>query len=246
MKKYPRVATIVLLTLSSLHAISGTAQAVETIVSYGLFTRPGDQVSETASATAANLAASDMVRGGGLNPNAGLDSFNSNGWATNAVGDPTVVNGGGYVEIGFDTDAGYSVLLDELILATRSSGSGPAQMGVFSSLDGYTSPVHVIDQTAGWPTSAASGFVNSTIDISSLGSVSGSFRIRFKNVGDDSTADVTRLGDMDLESTWRIADFLGGGVFSDSRITGTVIIPEPPCLALATLGLLGMGFRRRK
>jgi hypothetical protein len=244
MKNYLRIAFGTLL-LFSLHQ-TVPALAVETIVSYGLFFEPGDQTSTAASATASNTTSSAMIRGGGLNPNAGDDSFNSNGWATNAEFTPTAVNTGGYVGIGFDTDAGFSVLLDELIIGTRSSGSGPSTIGVFTSIDGFTSPVDVIDQTAGWPTSSSSGFVNSTIDISSLGNVSGSFRIRFMNVGSANTADVTRLGDMDLESTWRIVDHLTPGVgFSDSRITGTVV-PEPTTLTLATLTLLGMSNRRRK
>ena len=214
------------------------------IVSYDVFGQPGNQATQPATAFEPNTTPSDMVRGGGLLATNAVNSFNSNGWATNAVSTPTVVNTAGYVEIGFDVDAGFAVVPDQLILGSRSSGSGPAQIGVFTSLDGFSSAIHTIDQTAGWPTSGSSGFVNSTIDISSLGNLTGSFRVRFMNVGGDSTADITRAGDMDLESTWRVANHLQPGVgFTATRITGQVI-PEPASIVLAMCSISILLWRR--
>jgi len=211
----------------------------DTIVGYRLFMEPGDQAVQPATTAAANVTGLDMVRGGGLGPNVGGDSFNSNGWATNAAGAPTIVDAGGYVEIGFEVDPGMSVRLDQLIIGTRSSGSGPAQIGVFTSLDSFANPVFTIGQTAGWPNSGAFGFVNSAIDISSLGSVSGTFAARFMNVGGADTADVTRAGAMDFASTWRITDFLDARGFSETRITGTVV-PEPACAYAVFASVLGL------
>src|SRR5262245_5443972 len=71
--------------------ISGDAFS-QTVVGYELFMVPGDQATQPATIVAAGVDGLDVIRGGGLGPNAGGNSFNSKGWATNAVGLPTVVN----------------------------------------------------------------------------------------------------------------------------------------------------------
>ena len=219
-----------------------TQVSADTIVAYGLFGQPGDQATQPPTEVNPFATGIDMTRNGGLNPTTGGNSFNSNGWATNAENTPTVVNPNAFVEIGFTPVGGFGVTLDQLIIGTRSSGSGPAMMGVFTSVDNFTTPIFTIDQTGDPPF-----FVNSTIDLSSLGYVTDPFTIRFMNVSGDQTADPGRPGEMDENSTWRITDHFDSGNFSDTRITGTVSsIPEP--IGSVTILIMGVGLfvqRRR-
>ncbi|MGI9516710.1 MAG: hypothetical protein ACR2NP_06685 [Pirellulaceae bacterium] len=222
----------------------------DTIVAYGLFDTPGNQATQPPTEDLSPFATGqDMVRGGGLNPvdppfNAN-NSFHSNGWATNAENTPTVVNTGGYVEIGFTPAPGFGVTLDQLIMGSRSSGSGPAMIGVFTSLDSYTTPIFTIDQSSTPPNTPF--FVNSTIDLSSLGDVTDAFSIRFMNVSGDQTADPNRAGEMDEFSAWRISDHFDAGNFSDTRITGTLFaIPEPVGSGTVLLLAVGVFLKRRR
>ena len=199
----------------------GTSSAQETIAAWDLFRQSGDQEFTPASESSLGVTGIDMVRGGGLNPTAGNNSFNSNGWALNGPDTDTEVNEDAFVEIGFDTDIDIAVDLAELVIGSRSSGSGPSEIGIFTSLDDFTEPFATIEQFG-------SSFANTTIDISDLGIVTGEFRMRFMNVGGDTTADRDRIGDMDEQSTWRITDFRSEeGQFSDTRLTGALVAIEP-------------------
>ncbi|MCG8448435.1 MAG: hypothetical protein MI725_02495 [Pirellulales bacterium] len=239
----------IILALSSavlVHQPGGLRAA--TLAQWETFGTPGDQLAQAATNEAPGISGVDLTRNGGLAPRTGANSFNSKGWASNAELTPTVVNTGAFVELGITIQPGLSANLESLLLGSRSSGSGPAMIGVFTSVDSFTTPIFVIDQTAttGFGNVQGTGFANSNIDLSAFNGITGSFLVRFKNVSGANTATTARAGDMDLESTWRIGDFLEPGVgFSVLQITGTVI-PEPASwVLLCGLGCLATSARYR-
>jgi hypothetical protein len=215
MRKDLSLTVAAALTSGVLFAVPATAQ--DTIVSYATFPGDGDRELIAGDTTLTGVTGIDMTRGGGLLPASGFNAFNSNGWATNVEGTPTVVNTAAYVEIGFSLDPGFTATLDSLILGSDSSGSGPSQVGVFSSLDNFATPIFNVAENG--------SFSNSIIDLSSLGTVSGDFTLRFQNTGGSATADPARVGDMDENSTWRVVSYRDPVTFefSDTQITGTVL-----------------------
>jgi len=204
---------------------AGAANANAQIAAWGQFGQPGDQAFTAPTATAANVTGLDMTRGPGLNPNAGSNSLNSSGWDG-----PDPAND--FVSFGFSVDAGFSVDLDSLIIGTRASNSGPGNLGLFYSGDGFSNNLFTFTQSG-------TNFLNSIIDLSSLNGLVGTIEFRIRAL-DDTRAD----GGTGISSagTFRVVDFFDGD-FTDTQFTGTVV-PTPGAVGL--FGLAGLVATRRR
>lgn len=202
-------------------ALASSATQAETLVTYLTFGQPGDQETTPGVAQVAGLTAIDMVRGAGLSPNMGNNSFNSAGW----TGEET-----DFIEFGFSVDTGLFTTLDSLFIGSRSSNTGPGTIGVFTSLDGFANEVFSIQQSG-------TSFTNSIIDFSGLGPIVGDFTVRLIQIGTTSAGGGT-TGEF---GTFRVGDFFSDGEFTTLQFTGTVgVIPEPSSIVLMGLGVAGL------
>ena len=169
-----------------------------------------------------------MVRAAGLSANAGSNSFNSSGWTGEATD---------YVEFGMTVDPGFDVALDTLVISTKASSTGPGFLDVFTSLDGFASPFTMLTQPG-------TNYLDEIIDLTPLGTVSGTFTIRLVQNGTVSAGG----GVTGPTGTLRVADYFDGA-YTAPEITGTTMpVPEPSTIVLLGLGgvSLFMLKRRRK
>jgi len=210
-----------------------SAEAAQ-VVAWDMFGQPGNQVTTPSTSSAANVTGKAFTRGPGLNPNSGNNSFNSNGFESTTQGAASDE----FLEFGFTVDPGFFVDLDELIIGTRSSNTGPGMLGLYTSLDGFTSPVFTFVQSG-------TNFLNSTIDLSGLPSITGDFTARIIEIGNtQADGDGANSG----SGTFRVVDFFDDGNFIDTQFTGSVaVVPEPSTCILMVIGLCGAvaAFRRR-
>lgn len=203
-----------------------SAASGQVISDWVLFQEPGDQAFTAASSSALNVSGLDLTRGPGLNPSPGNNSISSNGWDGLDPGD--------YFTFGFEVDAGWSVDLDELWIGTRSSNTGPGELGLFYSGDNFSTNLFTFNQSG-------TDFNNSIIDLSSLTGLTGEVEFRIL-----ATSDIRANGDPGISpsGTFRITEHFDDGNFTNVQFTGTVV-PTPGAIAL--LGVAGLaGIRRRR
>ena len=209
-----------------LAAVSGSASA-DVITSYVSFGQPGDQGATPVGTVAANVSALPLTRGAGLSGNAGGNSLNSAGWDS--------LDSTDYITLGFEVAPGYQVDLDTFWMGTRSSGTGPGNLGVFSNVDGFTSPVFTFAQSG-------TSYTNSVADMSALTGLTGSVEFRIIALNSVSVSG----GSISSTGTFRLGDHYDGANYSEVRFEGSVSqIPAPASAALMGLGGLVAARRRR-
>jgi hypothetical protein len=208
-----------------LATVAGTASA-DVITSWTNFGQPGDQAASPVNVEATNVTGIDMTRGAGLGANTGGNSLNSNGWDGLDADD--------YISFGFTVDAGYSVDLDTFWFGSRSSNSGPGDMGVFYSVDGFTTPIYTFTQSG-------TNFNNAIADVSALTGLTGTVEFRIAALSDTRADGGTGISG---SGTFRVGDHFDGSNFTEVRFEGTVV-PAPASAALLGLGGL-VAVRRRR
>lgn len=168
------------------------------------------------------FTAGDLTRGAGLIGNAALNNFGSTGWSGTDAGD--------YYEFSLSVAAGFKAELDELWIATRSSSTGPGTIGLYSSLDNFSTAIYSITQGAGQ-------YVNSVIDLGINLDCGEDITFRLYEIGNISANGGTTAS----TGTFRAGDYYDGATYGNIGITGDCIpCPVPAAAWLLGTGLLGL------
>lgn len=205
------------------------------IVAWNLHGEPGNQISTTAAFSADNVTGNVVTRGGGLSAAGATNSINSSGWHVYDSLDP--VRSAGYFTFGFTVDDGYRVNLDQLLITTRSSSTGPGTVVLRYSGDAFADNLWTFTQSG-------TTFLNTTANLSHLTNLTGDLEFRLYSASSISA----NGGTVGSAGTFRITNYQGASDGS-FRFTGTVeAIPEPSSLALLSVlgvGAFGFWLRRR-
>lgn len=180
-----------------------------TLINWDFTNQPGNQVSTAGTSLAQGVIARDFARGSGINPAAAGNSISSNGWN---AGDNR------YFTFGFDIAPDKLIDLTSLQIGSTSSNTGPRDMALTYSGDGFNA------RLAEWTHTGA--FVNQEIDLTGLQNLSGDVEFRII-----STSDVSANGGtVTSGGTSRVTNFFPGalpvsftGIIKDAA---GVIVPK--------------------
>jgi hypothetical protein len=178
-----------------------------------------------------NVTPAPLSRGAGITPSSASNNFGATGFTQEATD---------YFELGLTIAPGYQAALDDLYIATRSSGTGPGSVGLYASLNNFATAGTLVTTFA----QSGTTYLNSIVDLSSLGPVAGTLTFRLYQIGTSSANGGTSAA----AGTFRIGDYFDGS-YSPLQVTGTVAaVPEPSAMLLLSVGglsLLALSRRRR-
>jgi hypothetical protein len=178
---------------------------------------------------ASGLSGLSFTESPGLTPSTGANSMNSSGWNQGNVN----------YSFGFTIQPGQEVTVDQIILTSRSSATGPGFINLEASVDGAA------------PTVVASITQNDTNfndEMLSITPVTATSSLTFFFVTADQTS--AEGGTIGPDGTFRIGDFNPPGTSPtpftiDGTISPVSAVPEPSALMLATIGLSVVGLTGR-
>lgn len=210
------------LSCPCLLAAAALAQTPVTLTTWDLTDAPGNQAATPATADAAHVHGLPLTRGAGVTPAAGVHSLGATGWDDLDPGD--------WFSFGFSVDPGWRIDLTELRIATRASATGPANVELRSSLDGFAARIGAI-------TNGSTGATNATLDLRALTDVTGTFELRV------FAADVASAGGgvVGSQGSLRITRFTVGSATFPVELRGVVEsggLGDPSC-ASATANSTG-------
>lgn len=165
-----------------------------------------------------------------LTPNSGANSINAAGWNAS----------GAAFTFGFTVNSGYVVSVNQLVLSTRSSGTGPGALSVQASVDGGAY------LTVGSFAQTGTAFNDQLLSITPLTNIGSSVAFRIVAANQTSAAG----GTIGSAGTFRVADYAPSGTLTPFTINGTLTaltsVPEPASALVLVIGALGaVGMRRR-
>ena len=216
-----------ILAVGAVTAVCGAAEAaVVKIANWNMAGLLGTE-SSAAGTGSTSVTALNATRGAGLTGFGAANSMSAAGWSGQATD---------FFSFGFTVASGESVVLSSLSIGTRASSTGPGTVGLFYSGNNYASAVATITQGSGT-------FVNSVINLSALGELSGTVEFRLMAIGTNSASGGTTAAN----GTLRMTNYFTGSPSVDQGgfyFTGE-LFPAPGALAL--LGVAGLvGARRRR
>ena len=97
----------------------------------------GDEASANSNFNDPNLGVSTITRGSGLTAAANGGRFNATNWALTSIAN--AVSGNNYMEFTITPNATYSFDVSSIVVSLQRSATGPREIALRSSVDGYTS-----------------------------------------------------------------------------------------------------------
>ncbi|MCC5844739.1 MAG: PEP-CTERM sorting domain-containing protein [Verrucomicrobia bacterium] len=220
--------TKALLLTAALGLTSAIALASPFTVNFDFAGEPGDQLSTAGDSNSLLVTDAIIDRGPGISAGAAGNSISSSAW--NEL-DPSE----DYFSFRFDVDPGYFASINNLKIGTRSSNTGPGDLGLVYSGDNFSSTLFTFSQSG-------TAFLNSDITLN-LTNLTGEVEFRIIALSDtraDGSTGITSGG------TFRVTNFFDGGDTGGTTFSGTLeVIPEPGTLALIGMSALILYFRRR-
>lgn len=187
-------------------------------VNFNFLNEPGNQVSTPGTTNSAGITGAIVDRGPGLNLHAVGNSISSTGW-------DSLEDAEDFFSFRFTVEPGFSADITNLVIGTRSSGTGPGSLGLFSSVDNFDTNLHTFTQNG-------TAFLNSDITLNLTG-ITGMVEFRIIALSDTRADGGTGISSA---GTFRMVNYFSGGDTGGITFSGTVI-PEPSTYAMILAGL---------
>jgi MYXO-CTERM domain-containing protein len=218
------VVCLGLLSLASLLTTSARADIV--LESYEFNGQAGSETSLSPATVATGLTGVNFTESSVLTPSTGANSINASGWQ----------NAGAYYALGFNVSAGYTATVDQIVLADRSSNTGPGTINILASADGGAFVV------VGSTTQTGTTYNDLQLSITA---VTASKSLVFEFVAANQASAGGGGGTIGSSGTFRVGDYAPtGGTAAPFSLNGTVTavtaVPEPSSLALGLIALAAL------
>jgi hypothetical protein len=222
MKRFASKLRAALLLVSVLALPGSAARADFSLVQYEFQNQTGSETALAPSLVAAGLSGLNFTESPVLTPSAGVNSMNSSGW--------NLANAN--YSFGFTIQAGQAVTVDQIILTSRSSGTGPGFLNLEASVDGGAlRTVATITQTS----------TNFNDEFLAITPVTAMHSLTFFVVAANQTS--AAGGTIGSTGTFRMGDYNPSGTPTPFTIMGTISslppgpsVPEPASIAMTALG----------
>jgi hypothetical protein len=213
-------------------ALLGAPASAATLIQYDFTGAPGNQPFTVASNVADGLTGRSFTRGAGLASPSGSDSINANGFNAQATD---------YFSFGLNLNSGFSASVNQILLGTRSSGTGPGFVNLLASVDNGAFMTIA---------SFAQRGTNDLFQSISFGPLTALSSIEFRLTAANQTS--ANGGTIASGGTFRVENYAPGSTNTPVSINGNVTpllaaVPEPATWGMMILGfgVVGGAMRRR-
>lgn len=207
-------------------AVSGASGQ---LLQWNTFANTGLETTEPSVFNNANIGPSNLVIGPGVTPTSNANRFGGNAWFNTGYTNPSTiadaVGGNEYIEFTVTPNAGFSFTPTSFVFNWDKSGTGPQNVVLRSSADGYVADLGTVA-----PTGAIT--VQNTITISGLTNLTTATTFRLYGYGATGAAGT---GGFDISSSVVNVQLNGTTASTGgSSITTTTVATSPFCVDGAT------------